>query len=301
MTLDQLRIFVAVADLQHMTRAADALNLAQSAVSHAIAALEARHATRLFDRIGRRIRLTEAGAALLIEARAILAQVAHAETVLGEYGSLLRGTLSVQASQTIASYWLPRHLVDFHRAHPQIAIQMTIGNSAQVAAAIETGAADLGFVEDEVAHPLLISQPVARDQLILVVGPDHHWAGKDNLGAKDLMDSDWVLRERGSGTRAMFEAALQALGVAAESLPVALELPANEAVRAAVEAGLGATAISASVAAAGIESGRLRHVPFRLPPREFRVLRQAGRSSSRAADALLATIGPAARKAGGRN
>ena len=93
------------------------------AVSHAIAALEARHETKLFDRIGRRIALTEAGRVFLMEARAILARAGAAELALSEFGTLKRGTLCVQASQTIAGYWLPRHLVAFQRAYPRLWIQ----------------------------------------------------------------------------------------------------------------------------------------------------------------------------------
>jgi DNA-binding transcriptional LysR family regulator len=117
-TLDQLRIFVAVAQRQHVTRAAHALNLAQSAASHAIAALEARHDTNLFNRVGRRIELSEAGHAFLAEAKAVPARADAAELVLSEFGKLKRGTLSAQASQTIASYWLPRHLVTFQQVYP---------------------------------------------------------------------------------------------------------------------------------------------------------------------------------------
>ncbi len=292
MTLDQLRIFVAVAERQHVTQAAQALNLAQSAASHAIAALEARHDTKLFDRVGRRIELTEAGRALLAEAKAILAQVERAELALSEFGNLERGTLSVQASQTIASYWLPRHLVAFRRAHPRIDIRMEIGNTAQVAEAIETGAADLGFVEGEIESAQLESTAVAQDQLILVVGPEHPWAESGSPEPADLLESEWVLREPGSGTRSVLEHALVTFGVEPRDLRVALELPSNEAVRAAVEAGLGATAISASVAAPSIESGLLYHVPFRFPPREFHALRHAQRYRSRVADALLAAIQP---------
>jgi len=90
------------------------------AVSHAIAALEARHETKLFDRIGRRIALTEAGRVFLMEARAILARAGAAELALSEFGTLKRGTLCVQASQTIAGYGLPRHLVAFQRAYPRL-------------------------------------------------------------------------------------------------------------------------------------------------------------------------------------
>src|SRR5262249_44516546 len=147
MTLEQLRVFVAVAERQHVTRAAAALNLTQSAVSAAIAALEARHGVKLFHRVGRGIGLTEAGALFLVEARAVLTRATAAELVLAELGDLKRGTLAVQAIPTIASYWLPRHLVAFHRAHPGINLRLAIGNTAQVIAAVHEGDADMGFVE----------------------------------------------------------------------------------------------------------------------------------------------------------
>lgn len=291
MTLDQLRIFVAVAERQHMTRAAEALNLAQSAASAAIQALEARHGARLFHRIGRGIELTEAGALFLIEARSVLARAAAAELVLSELGSLKRGTLLVQASQTIASYWLPRHLVAFRRAHPGIEIRLAAGNTAQVARAVHEGSAELGFVEGEVRDPLLLSRRVAGDQLVIVVAPGHPWSEAERIEPHELTDSEWVLREPGSGTRSAFEAALEGFGLTPSALTVSLELPSNEAVRAAVEAGMGASAVSASVAAPGIEAGLLHRVAFDLPERDFHVLRHAARYQSHAADALLAVIG----------
>ena len=290
MTLEQLRIYVAVAERQHVTKAARTLNLAQSAASHAIAALEARHATKLFHRVGRRIELTEAGHVFLAEARAVLARADVAELALSEYGSLKRGTLSIQASQTIAGYWLPRYLVAFRKAHPLIKIHLAIGNTAQVAAGVEAGAAELGFIEGAVENAHLTSSPVARDQLVMVVGRDHPWVGRTRLAARDLIKSEWVLRETGSGTRSEFENALAHLGVDPSALPVRLELPSNEAVRAAVEAGLGATAISASVAAPSIEAELLHQVSFRLPEREFHVLRHRERYRSRAAEALLGIV-----------
>jgi DNA-binding transcriptional LysR family regulator len=290
MTLEQLRIFVAVAERQHVTQAARALNLAQSAASNAIAALESQHDTKLFDRVGRRIELTEAGHVFLAEARAVLARTEAAELALSEFGGLKRGTLSVEASQTIANYWLPRHLVAFRRAYPQIQIRLAIGNTAQVAAAVEGGTAELGFVEGAVESKHFASTPVARDQLVVVVGPEHPWGGRARLTRGDLMESEWILREPGSGTRSVFENALAQLGIAPGTLRIALELPSNEAVRAAVEAGLGATAISASVAAPSIEAGLLRQVNFPLPEREFHVLRHRERYRSRATDALLAMV-----------
>lgn len=290
MTLEQLRIFVAVAEREHVTQGARDLNMTQSATSAAVTALERRYATQLFDRIGRRIVLTEAGRLFLVEARAVLARAAAAEKVLTDLAGLERGSLSVAASQTIASYWLPRHLVAFHRAYPQIDIRLAIGNTAQVAVAVETGAAELGFVEGAVESEHFVSTPVARDQLVLIVSPDHAWAAAESLAPDDLTASDWVLRERGSGTRSVFERALEQFGVDPGRLRVVMELPSNEAVRGAVEAGLGATAISASVAAPRLEAGLLHHVPFRLPQREFHVLRHKERYRTRAADALLAVI-----------
>jgi DNA-binding transcriptional LysR family regulator len=290
MTLEQLRVFVAVAERQHVTRAAEALNIVQSAVSASIAALEGRHGAKLFNRVGRGIELTEAGALFLAEARAVLARAESAELVLSELGGLKRGALSVHASQTIAGYWLPRHLVAFHRAYPGVAIRLSIGNTAQAAAAVRGGEADLGFVEGEVDDPVLISDSIARDQLVIVVGPEHPWGERKSLVKDDLMEVDWVLREPGSGTRAGFEHALEGLGLSPHKLRVALELPSNEAVRAAVESGMGATAVSASVAAPGLEAGLLHQADFMLPARSFYALRHAERYRSRAAETLIDII-----------
>jgi DNA-binding transcriptional LysR family regulator len=290
MTLEQLRIFVAVGERQHLTQAARALNLAPSVASQAISALETRHDTKLFHRVGRGIELTEVGKMFLEEARAVLARSEAAELAISEFAGLLRGTLSMQASQTIAGYWLPRHVVALRRAHPKIQIRLAIGNTAQVAAAVESGAAGLGFVEGAVESDHLASTVLARDQLIVVVHPEHPWVGHGRLTVSDLMEGEWVMRERGSGTRSVFEDAVARLGADPHALPIQLELPSNEAVRAAVEAGLGAAAISASVAAPSLEAGLLCQADFRLPEREFYVLRHRERHRSRAADALLALM-----------
>ncbi len=293
MTLDQLRIFVAVAERQHVTRAAEALNLAQSAASAAIASLESRHGMKLFHRVGRHIALTEVGRAFLDEARAVLARAAAAELMLAEFGGLRRGSLSVCASQTISGYWLPRHLTDYRRAHPGIALRLTVGNTAQVATAVQDGTAELGFVEGAVSNPALLSEVVGRDQLVLVVGADHPWAGRTRAELAELAEVEWVLREPGSGTRSVFEAELARAGMSC-ALRVALELPSNEAVRAAVEAGAGATVISASVAAPSLEAGLLHRVQLDLPDRAFIVLRHRERHCSRTAQALLDVITKAA-------
>lgn len=286
MTLEQLRIFVAVAEREHLTQGSRALNLTQSAVSSAIATLEARYATKLFDRIGRRIALTEAGRLFLIEARAVLARAAAAEAVLSDLSGLARGSLALMASQTVANYWLPPLIQRFRREHPGIALSLAIGNTETVSAAIHDGVADLGFVEGEIDDPALAMTKVAEDELVIIVPTGHPWA-KAPPSAAELELGAWVLREPGSGTRAMFEAALPGLGLMAKDLNLTLELPSNEAICAAVAAGAGATAISRLVAANAIAAGRLATVALPLPKRRFLALRHKERYLARAAAAFL--------------
>ncbi len=290
MTLDQLRVFVAVAERLHVTQAAAALNMTQSAASAAIAALETGLATKLFDRVGRGIALTEAGLLLLPEAKAVLTRLAQAEQALDDLQGLRRGRLALHASQTIAGYWLPPLMHRFHLAWPRVALSLVIGNSAQVARAVLEGDADLGFVEGDVEDPLLARTPLAADRLVLVVGAAHPWAARTGLEAAELGGTGWVLRERGSGTRQVFETALAGFGIDPRRLDVRMELPSNEAVRAAVEAGAGATVISRLVAAAGIASGSLVELPLAFPERCFTVLRHGDRQRSRAETALLGLI-----------
>src|ERR1700722_8016715 len=155
MTLEQLRIFIAVAEKQHVTQAARELNLTQSATSAAIAALEARYDVKLFDRIGRGIALTQTGKDFLIEARAVLARARGAIQVLNDLAGLKRGSLSIAASQTVGNYWLPGRIEAFHVAYPGIDLSLQISNTEQVADAVLHGSADLGFVEGEIDNALL--------------------------------------------------------------------------------------------------------------------------------------------------
>jgi DNA-binding transcriptional LysR family regulator len=293
-TLEQLRIFVAVAESEHMTRAAEALRLTQPAVSAAIAALEARHHTPLFDRVGRRIELTQVGRMFLIEARAVLKRAAEAELALSETAGLARGTLSIHASQTIANYWLPAILWRFRRRYPAIALDVAIGNTAQVAASVRDGGADLGLIEGRIDDRDLELARIEGDALVLVVAPDHPWAGRRKLDPSRLVERPWVLRELGSGTRSEFEEALRGFGVDPARLDVVLALPSNEAVRAAVEAGAGATAISHLVVEASLRSGALKRVALDLPARPFHLLRHRARFRSRAAEAFAALVGEGA-------
>jgi DNA-binding transcriptional LysR family regulator len=287
MTLEQLRIFVAVAERQHVTRAAQALCLTQSAVSGAVAALEKRHGLHLFDRVGRSIVLNEVGGSFLKEAKAVLARAASAELALADMGALRRGRLSIHASQTIASYWLPKVLVAFRTEYPGVELNVDIGNTREVAESVRDGAAELGFVEGDVSDPLLADESIGSDQLVLLVKPDHAWANVAELQTVDLVQAAWVLRESGSGTRSSLEATLRAAGVDPNELRVTLTLPSNEAVLAAAEAGAGATALSGFVAAGALARGTLVKPRFRLPSRIYRLLRHKERYRTRAADAFV--------------
>jgi DNA-binding transcriptional LysR family regulator len=290
MTLEQLRIFVEVAERQHLTQAAAALFLTPSAVSSSIKVLEERYGTPLFDRVGRRIETNDAGRMFLVEARRTLASARATELALAEMGSLQRGSLAIHASQTIASYWLPPLLVRFRQAFPAIALELAMDNTENVAEAVMQGRADLGFVEGGVDEGRLALTPVGEDRLVIVVGPRHPWADGRPLDKDDMLGARWIMREAGSGTRSAFEAALAALGVPPEALVVALALPSNEAVRSAVMAGAFAGALSELVVAPHLQAGLLAQANLALPVRSFTMLRHAERHQSRAASAFAALV-----------
>lgn len=290
MTLEQLRIFVAVAEREHVTQGARDLHLTQSATSAAIATLESRYATKLFDRVGRRVALTEAGRLFLVEARAVLARATAAETVLADLTGLKLGSLGLAASQTVANYWLPEVICRYRSRAPGIAVKLAIGNTATVAARVRDSAADLGFVEGRVDDPGLSVDPVAEDELVLVVAPNHPWANRRPEPSSAFKTACWVFREQGSGTRAIFEACLPGLGLQPNDLDMGLELPSNESVRAAVEAGAGVTVISKLVAASSLKAGTLVAVDVPLPKRRFFVLQHKERYVTQAVREFLNTV-----------
>lgn len=289
MTLEQLRIFVAVAERLHMTRAAEALHITQSAASAAIANLEGRHAARLFDRVGRGLALSDVGQVFLPEARAVLAQVDVAARALDDLAGLRRGSLIVAASQTIASYWLPAMLARFALKHPGLTLQLAVGNSAQVADHVRNATADLGLVEGRVDAPSLACRTVGGDRLLLVASSAHPFAAAPVTTAM-LRDAVWVLREAGSGTRSALHQALAQRGLNLDTVRVALTLPSNEAVLAAVGEPDLVAAVSELAAQPGLDSGRLCVLPYPLDRRAFQLLTHPERHRSRAAAAFMATL-----------
>ena len=295
MTLDQLRVFVEVAERGHVTRAAEALRMSQSAASAAIASLEDLHQIKLFDRVGRGIQLTEPGRIFLREARAVLDRASMARSVLQDLAGSPASPIALAASQTIATYWLPRRLAAFHAANLRVRLNVVIRNTREVETAVADGEVSIGLVEGPTQHPAILRTRLDHDQMVLVVAA----AGRTPLpiepsGEIDLRAFNWVIREPGSGTRRGLEDLAGRQGLSLDDLNIFLVLPGNEAVREAVEAGVGATIISRHVVASAIAAGTLVEIPIELPQREFALVRHRERHATLAQKALVAHLTGAA-------
>ena len=246
MTLEQLRIFLAVAEHLHFTRAAEELYITQPAVSAAIQSLEQQYSVKLFHRVGRHIEIAEAGKLLQVEAQKILDQVALTERGLRELNNLQRGELKLGASLTIGNYWLPSKISQFKTQYSGIFVNCTLGNAEEICEGTATGLFDLGLITGEVKASLqscLEQEVVGSDRLQIVVGKSHPWFGLAEISLTELYTTTWVMRESGSGSQQMFEQALQNWGIDPTQLNVVLVLNSSEMVKAVVEGGVGAAAI----------------------------------------------------------
>jgi DNA-binding transcriptional LysR family regulator len=208
------------------------------------------------------------------------------------FAGLKAGKLMVAASETVARYWLPSRLRAFQAANPGIEVNVRIANTERAAMDVREGAADLGFVEGEVDDGALSVRRVDADALVVVVGPRHPLAKQPKLSAGWMTRTPWILREPGSGTRAMFERVLKKRGLGLSDL-VKIELASNEAIRTAVESGVCATAISDLVVEKSIAAKTLFRVDGELAKRAFYAVRHKERHVSNAEAALLASIGTA--------
>lgn len=287
MTLEQLRIFVAVAHVEHFTRASQRLKLSQSAVSAAIAALEAEHGVMLFDRARRHVELTSAGSVFLEDAEAILARVNMAVRRLHDLSELRLGHLAIAASQTVANYWLPSLLSSYHERYPGITIDIWDGNSTQVESRVLRGQAEFGIIEQRPIDTNLCADILAPDRLVAVVGRQHRWFGRKDVDWPELAQTAWIMREEGSGTRALFEAALIEHGIDPDRLDISLVLKTGEAVRNAVAAGTAAAVVSTLVAAEAFEASTLHALETISITRQFVLLTLAGGRLTKAAAAMI--------------
>ncbi|HEY9782608.1 MAG TPA: LysR substrate-binding domain-containing protein [Leptolyngbyaceae cyanobacterium] len=263
MTLDQLRIFLAVVEHLHFTRAAEALYITQPAVSAAIQSLEEEYGVKLFHRIGRRIEIADAGKLLQVEAQKILDSVTMTERGLRELNNLQRGELKLGTSLTIGNYWLPDKISSFKRQYPGIFVNCTLGNAEEICEGTATGLFDLGLVTGEIKPSLkncLEQEVVGSDRLQIVVGKSHPWFERIEIPASELPTTAWVMRESGSGAQQMFEQSLQKWGIDPSELNVILVLNSSEMVKAVVESGVGAAAIPELMVSKEIQLDTLRSI-----------------------------------------
>lgn len=245
MEVRQLRSFVAAAELGSFTQAAGVIGVTQAAISQQVAALEKELQVSLFQRQGRGVALTERGHQLHGQAREIITLVDRALLEVGNLPRQLSGTLRI-ATSTVPSEWLlPELLAAFRSQWPGVHEALAVSDSRLAAEAVQSGAADVGFVGQLPASTQLQSHAVAEDELVLVVASDHSLASKGRTTLRQLPRLPLIVREPGSASRHCVEQELEHHGIAAGELAIAMEANSNGAIRAAVEQGIGAAFLSA--------------------------------------------------------
>lgn len=275
LSLRQLHIFCAIAQAGSTNAAANSIALSQSATSAALNELETTLGAQLFDRVGKRLLLNDAGAALLPHARRL---VEDAELIEGHFrdGSVLDSRLRIGASSTIGHYVLPSLLASFHQAAPRTRLQVRVDNSQVIAEQVAAFEIDMGLIEGPCHRSELLAQPWLSDELVIVAAPGHSLAQQGRLNRNALRLAQWVFREAGSGTREEVEyALLQHLA----QLDVTMEIGSSEAIKRCVAAGLGITCLSRRVVADLLTSGQLQELDTTLPPlsRRFYLLRHTNK------------------------
>ncbi|MBL0166198.1 MAG: LysR family transcriptional regulator [Propionivibrio sp.] len=238
-TLRQMAVFVAVARQESVSRAAEALSLSQSATSTALGELERLYATQLFDRVGKSLRLNELGQSLLPQAVELIERATAIETVLeGRAGF---GNLRIGATLTIGNYLATLIVADYLKRHPESSARLQVHNTATIIDQVARYELDLGLIEGNCRHPDLVVEPWVEDELVVFCAPTHRLAIKGSAALAELAGELWIVRERGSGTRETLD---QALRHHHFELKVRLELEHTEAIKRAVELGLGLGCIS---------------------------------------------------------
>ena len=254
LTLRQLQVFTATCRSGGITLAAAAIGLSQSAASQALAELESALEGPLFDRAGRKLQLNERGHALLPRATELLERAEEIETTLRRHGSTTETLVRLAASLTVGSYLLPP-LIGAHLARQEkTRVELKVENTEMVIAAVAAYQADAGFIEGPCEHPDLRVLPWREDELMVIAPPDHPLARKRRLTPNDLQEAPWVLRERGSGTREVFDRAAESQDIA---IHTRMELGHTEAVMRAVQAGAGLGCLSRFVVEDAAKRGEL--------------------------------------------
>ena len=261
-SLRQLEVFLATARHENVTRAAADLAMSQSAASGSLRELEEQFDVRLFDRVGKRLQLSELGRQLRPQAETVLAQARAFEQSLA--GEEVMGRLRVGATMTIGNYLAVVMIADFRSRYPAAEIALSVANTETIAEQVASFELDMGMIEGEFHHPDLETLHWRRDELVVFAAPDHPLADRGGLDDKALLSRPWILRERGSGTRQTFDRAMHGL---LPDLAISMELQHTEAIKRAVEAGLGVGCLSRISLLEAFKRGSL--VPLQVPGRDF--------------------------------
>ena len=288
-SLHQLSVFRAVARHQSFTRAAEELYISQPAVSAHVRELERLYGVELFEQVGRRVRLTEAGCLLEEYANRLLALIEESRRALDELKGLERGRLEVGASTIPGAYFLPEALGRFKARHPGVEVALHIADTHQVLGMVRRADVELAVVGESREEDGLRRQPYRSDELVLVVAAAHPWAREGLTDLMGLAEEPFILRERGSSTRENAEALLGRVGVAPR---VVMEWESTEAIKKAVEAGLGVSILSAHAVELEVACGRLSTVrhPALACRRQFYIVSHGDRRLSPAARAFAALL-----------
>lgn len=262
-TLRQLEVFLAIARTGSVSRAGDELAMSQSAVSGALADLERQFDVRLFDRIGKRLRLSDVGRALRARAEGVWDEARELETALADHAD--GGCLRVGATLTIGNYVAVPLMARFMRDKPGSLVRLDIANTETIARRVANFELDVGLIEGELSHPELQVTPFRDDELVVFCAPTHPLAKRRTLSDADLQHASWIVREHGSGTRQAFDRAMAGI---LPDLEIALELPHTEVIKRAVQAGLGLGCVSRLALEDEFRAQTLK--PCRVPQRDFR-------------------------------
>ncbi|WP_288108092.1 LysR substrate-binding domain-containing protein [Limnobacter sp.] len=253
MNLHLLKIFVQAAQTQSFTKAADALEITQPAVSKGVRELESQLDTVLFDRRAKQVKLTEAGELLFQYGQSLLAIEKEAEEALYSFNDLKRGSLTIGASTTVASYWLPPLISAFRSKYPGIDIRLSGANTEQISRQLLACEIDVAVVEGEVKDPRLESRPWREEEMVAIGAPyvvAQSWED-------EIQSWTWVLREIGSGSRAVSERLLSNMGI---RTPQFIEVNSNEAIVQMVANGVGLGIVPRICARDQIALGRVQRI-----------------------------------------
>lgn len=284
LTLRQLEIFGEAARHASLTRAAENLHLSQPAVSMQIKQLEEAVGTPLFDRIGKGLRLTEAGRVLQRYSREITTKVDEIAQVMNEIKGLKRGTLSIAVATTVSQYAI-QAVAGFHERYPGISVSLDVTNRKSLLAQLEGNEADIVLMGFPPRKRQLEAIPFMDNPLVVIAAPDHRLASRKAINLSEISNETFLLREPGSGTRQAIERFLRGKGV---TLSTTLFMSSNEAIKYGVEAGLGLAIVSRHTIALELKTGRLCELPVRGFPlvRQWFIVRPASRRYSAAARAF---------------